>query len=193
MRFLKNIAKKVATPIASEKGLKRAQQENNLIAVFFGEANGTDNTAFVDACRGLPRVNCYQIVDDVLQSTLNVEEDMVLYKRTDEADPPVTEIPYTGEMKKDAIRQFIVSQSEVVLPQFLSVENQRVFKEGEPALIVFRGKTDTTTKDLVKAVAVEQKGKILVATADIAEGFGKEIAKLANITAKDLPEVILIK
>jgi protein disulfide-isomerase A1 len=156
------------------------------VIAYFGK---TDDALYTDAhlpyASAEDKIAFVNIEDAACAKTKGVEGSGIVFFRKFET----TENKYEGKADKDSLSAFVKPLMVPTVFEFSEDEIEAIFGQQQTTLLLFRSKSDkdaafmTTFEDAAKA----NKGKMLFAYSDVADGIQQRLAEFMGITEDALP------
>jgi len=168
-------------------GLKKFIEDNKFVVAFFGaETEALYTEAHVPYASAEDKILFAHTSDAACATTYGAATPGVVFFRKFETETNA----YTGAADKDSLIAFVKPLMVPTVFEFSEEEIEAVFGQQQPTVILFR--SDATDKDAAFMATFEEaakanKGKMLFAYSDIAQGIQERLAEFVGVTESMLP------
>jgi protein disulfide-isomerase A1 len=166
--------------------LKTKLEENKFALVFFGDvADALFTGAHEPLANKNDKVAFFNVKDEACAKEHSVSAPGLAFFRKFEE----TTVPYTGKADPDSLHDFIKPLMVPTVFEFTEDEIEPIFGQQQPTLFMFRSAEDKDAAFMktYEEAAKANKGKMLFAYSDIADGIQNRVAEFFGITKEQLP------
>lgn len=163
--------------------------DKNLNLVYFGDAEGEAYDTFISVAKD-PRGEKWAFMNTGAECAADygvAAGGLSVIRKFDEP-----KVAYSGEMNKDAIVDWMASQSTPTIFEFSEDYIEPIFQNRGNAIFLFSEDKEAAYQKVFADGAVTHKGKVLFSTSGVSSGIQERLGEFLGVTKEDMPTMRIV-